>query len=201
VPPKGAPNVLLIMTDDVGYSAPSTFGGVIPTPAMDRIAAAGLPFTDFHSDALCSPTRAALITGRNHHSVGNGVVGEISTGYRLRLNRFLGLLLDDPTEFRIRRWKLFSIDCDGGFGRSRDTRDLLSRRSRRKSCPEEKAQCQQTRNFDRAAHLVVDRLQAPPYLVVIFIGGMIEKSRNKDGEQEVNRQPRPSFHAGDAADG
>ena len=81
VPPKGAPNVLLIMTDDVGYSAPSTFGGVIPTPALDRIAAQGLRYTDFHSTALCSPTRAALITGRNHHSVGNGVVGEIATGF------------------------------------------------------------------------------------------------------------------------
>jgi Sulfatase len=73
VPPKGAPNVLLIMTDDVGYGAPSTFGGVIPTPALDRIAAQGLRYTDFHSTALCSPTRAALITGRNHHSTGNGV--------------------------------------------------------------------------------------------------------------------------------
>ena len=81
VPPKGAPNVLLIMTDDVGFAAPSTFGGVIPTPALDRIAAQGLRYTDFHSTALCSPTRAALITGRNHHSVGNGVVGEISTGF------------------------------------------------------------------------------------------------------------------------
>src|SRR5258708_5480285 len=79
VPPKGAPNVLLIMTDDVGFAAPSTFGGVIPTPAMDRIAAQGLRYTDFHSTALCSPTRAALITGRNHHSVGNRVVGEIAT--------------------------------------------------------------------------------------------------------------------------
>jgi arylsulfatase len=81
VPPKGAPNVLLIMTDDVGFAAPSTFGGVIPTPALDRIAAQGLRYTNFHSTALCSPTRAALITGRNHHSVGNGVVGEISTGF------------------------------------------------------------------------------------------------------------------------
>ena len=70
VPPKGAPNVLLIMTDDVGFGAPSTFGGVIPTPALDRIAKAGLRYTNFHSTALCSPTRAALITGRNHHSVG-----------------------------------------------------------------------------------------------------------------------------------
>jgi hypothetical protein len=81
VPPKGAPNVLLIMTDDCGFGAPSTFGGVIPTPAMDRIAAAGLRYTNFHSTALCSPTRAAIITGRNHHSVGFGVVGEIATGF------------------------------------------------------------------------------------------------------------------------
>jgi arylsulfatase A-like enzyme len=81
VPPKGAPNVLLIMTDDQGYGVSSTFGGVIPTPALDRIANAGLRYTQFHSTALCSPTRAALITGRNHHSVGFGVIGELSTGY------------------------------------------------------------------------------------------------------------------------
>src|SRR6201987_1177001 len=81
VPPKGAPNVLLIMTDDQGYGITSTFGGVIPTPAMDRIAKAGLRYTQFHSTSLCSPSRAALITGRNHHSVGNGVVGEIATGF------------------------------------------------------------------------------------------------------------------------
>lgn len=81
VPPKGAPNVLLIMTDDVGFGAPSTFGGVIPTPALDRIANMGLRYTQFHSTALCSPTRAALITGRNHHSAGFGVVSEQATGY------------------------------------------------------------------------------------------------------------------------
>ena len=81
VPPKGAPNVLLIMTDDVGFGAPSTFGGVIPTPALDRIAKTGLRYTQFHSTALCSPTRAALITGRNHHSAGFGVVSEQSTGF------------------------------------------------------------------------------------------------------------------------
>jgi arylsulfatase A-like enzyme len=81
VPPKGAPNVLLIMTDDQGYGVSGTFGGVIPTPAMDRVAKAGLRYTQFHSTALCSPTRAALITGRNHHSVGFGVVSEISTGF------------------------------------------------------------------------------------------------------------------------
>jgi arylsulfatase A-like enzyme len=81
VPPKGAPNVLLIMTDDQGYGVYSTFGGVIPTPAMDRIAKAGLRYTQFHSTALCSPTRAALITGRNHHSSGFGVISEQATGY------------------------------------------------------------------------------------------------------------------------
>jgi arylsulfatase len=81
VPPKGAPNILLIMTDDVGFGAPSTFGGVIPTPALDRIAANGLRYTNFHSTALCSPTRAALITGRNHHSAGFGVVSEAATGF------------------------------------------------------------------------------------------------------------------------
>jgi len=80
-PPKGAPNVLLIMTDDSGYGVPSTFGGVIPTPALDRIAANGLRYTNFNSTALCSPTRAALITGRNHHSVGFGVIAEQATGF------------------------------------------------------------------------------------------------------------------------
>jgi arylsulfatase len=81
VPPKGAPNVLLIMTDDQGYGVTSTFGGVIPTPALDRIAKAGLRYTQFHSTALCSPTRAALISGRNHHSMGFGVISEMATGY------------------------------------------------------------------------------------------------------------------------
>jgi arylsulfatase A-like enzyme len=81
VPPKGAPNVLLIITDDAGFGVPGTFGGVIPTPALDRIANNGLRYTQFHSTALCSPTRAALITGRNHHSVGYGVIAEQATGY------------------------------------------------------------------------------------------------------------------------
>ncbi len=81
VPPRGAPNILLIMTDDSGYGVPSTFGGVIPTPALDRIAKAGLRYTQMNSTALCSPTRAALITGRNHHSAGFGVISEQSTGF------------------------------------------------------------------------------------------------------------------------
>src|SRR6187401_1571050 len=81
VPPKGAPNILLIITDDVGFSAPSTFGGVIPTPTLDRIAADGLRYTNFHTTSLCSPTRACLITGRNHHSEGFGVISEQATGF------------------------------------------------------------------------------------------------------------------------
>ena len=81
VPPKGAPNILLIMTDDTGFGVTSTFGGVIPTPNLDRVAAMGLRYTNFNSTALCSPTRAALITGRNHHSAGFGVVAEQATGY------------------------------------------------------------------------------------------------------------------------
>ena len=81
VPPKKAPNILIIMTDDSGFGVPSTFGGVIPTPTMDRLAKAGLRYNNIHSTALCSPTRAALITGRNHHSVGFGVISEQSTGF------------------------------------------------------------------------------------------------------------------------
>src|SRR6516164_8641829 len=81
VPPQGAPNILLIITDDQGYGVSGTFGGVIPTPAMDRIAQMGLRYTQFHSTALCSPTRAALITGRNHHSVGFGIIAELATGF------------------------------------------------------------------------------------------------------------------------
>jgi arylsulfatase A-like enzyme len=81
VPPKQAPNILLIMTDDSGFGVPSTFGGVIPTPTMDRLAKTGLRYNNIHSTALCSPTRAALITGRNHHSAGFGVISEQSTGF------------------------------------------------------------------------------------------------------------------------
>ncbi len=81
VPPKEAPNILFIMTDDAGFGVPSTFGGVIPTPTMDRIANSGLRYNRMFSTSLCSPTRAASITGRNHHSVGFGVIAEQATGY------------------------------------------------------------------------------------------------------------------------
>src|SRR5512139_1926233 len=81
VPPKQAPNVLLIITDDSGFGVPSTFGGVIPHPTLDSVAANGLRYNNIHSTALCSPTRAALITGRNHHSAGFGVISEQATGF------------------------------------------------------------------------------------------------------------------------
>jgi arylsulfatase len=80
-PPKGAPNIVYILIDDAGYGQFGTFGGQVQTPALDRVAADGLRYTRFHTTALCSPTRAALLTGRNHHSTGNGVITEAATGY------------------------------------------------------------------------------------------------------------------------
>ncbi|PRY19778.1 arylsulfatase [Aliiruegeria haliotis] len=79
--PEGAPNILLIMPDDVGFGAPTAFGGPVPTEAYDRLAEDGLRFTRMHTTALCSPTRSALITGRNHHSNSTGVIMEIATGF------------------------------------------------------------------------------------------------------------------------
>src|SRR5512137_1843848 len=78
-PPKGAPNVLIILLDDVGFGASSAFGGPCNTPTAERLAAAGLKFNRFHTTALCSPTRQALLTGRNHHTVGMGGVTEMAT--------------------------------------------------------------------------------------------------------------------------
>lgn len=79
--PKGAPNVVLILLDDSGFGQYSTFGGGIPSPTLDKLAKEGLKYNRFHTTALCSPTRAALITGRNHHSAATGVITEAATGY------------------------------------------------------------------------------------------------------------------------
>jgi len=79
--PKGSPNVLLVLLDDTGFGASSTFGGPVHTPTLERLAQDGLRFNDFHTTALCSPTRAALLTGRNHHSAHSGVITEAATGY------------------------------------------------------------------------------------------------------------------------
>jgi arylsulfatase len=80
-PPEGAPNVLLVLLDDVGFGQTSTFGGPVNTPTLQRLADEGLRFNRFHTTALCSPTRAALLSGRNHHSVHTGVITEMATGF------------------------------------------------------------------------------------------------------------------------
>ena len=79
--PAGAPNVLLILLDDVGFGHTSTFGGPVNTPTLQRLADQGLRYNRFHTTALCSPSRAALLTGRNHHSVHTGCITELSTGF------------------------------------------------------------------------------------------------------------------------
>jgi arylsulfatase A-like enzyme len=79
--PAGAPNILVVLTDDTGFGAASTFGGPVPTPNLDRLAAAGLKYNQFHTTAMCSPTRAALLTGRNHHNVGMGTLTDFAEGY------------------------------------------------------------------------------------------------------------------------
>src|SRR5947208_39930 len=80
-PPKGAPNIVLVLLDDVGFGQFSVFGGGVSSPNMEKLAAQGLRYNRFHTTALCSPTRAALLCGRNHHMAGTGVITEISTGY------------------------------------------------------------------------------------------------------------------------
>ena len=78
-PPDGAPNVLVVLIDDVGFGASSAFGGPVNMPTAERLAAGGLKYSRFHTTALCSPTRAALLSGRNHHAVGMGGITETAT--------------------------------------------------------------------------------------------------------------------------
>jgi len=92
-PPDGAPNVLVIMIDDAGFGSSSAFGGPCQTPAFERLADQGLKFNRFHTTALCSPSRQALLTGRNHHAVGMGGITEIAT-------LGAGLQLDPPGQRR-----------------------------------------------------------------------------------------------------
>jgi arylsulfatase A-like enzyme len=79
--PSGAPNILVILTDDVGFASSSTFGGPVPTPALDKLASGGLLYNRFHTTAMCSPTRAAMLTGRNSHMAGSGMISNLATGY------------------------------------------------------------------------------------------------------------------------
>jgi arylsulfatase A-like enzyme len=79
--PFDAPNILIVLIDDVGPGQPSTYGGEVHTPTLDRIAKAGISYNRFHTTAMCSPTRAALLTGRNHHRVGNGQIAELANDW------------------------------------------------------------------------------------------------------------------------
>lgn len=113
--PAGAPNVLLVMLDDVGFGTTSTFGGPCRTPNLDELAAGGASYTRFHTTALCSPTRAATLTGRNHHSVGMGVIAEMAT----RAPGYTGVRPDSAaTIARILRGNGYST---GAFGKMHQT--------------------------------------------------------------------------------
>ena len=79
--PEGAPNVVIVLVDDMGFGIPSAFGGCVDMPTTDRLAKNGLRYTQFHTTAICSPTRAALLTGRNHHSNGMGSITEFATSW------------------------------------------------------------------------------------------------------------------------
>ena len=117
VPPKardGAPNVMFVLLDDVGFAQLGPFGSDIRTPTFDRLAAGGLRYRDFHTTAICSPTRSCLLTGRNHHSNGVGIIQEMATGYPgyngsvPRENGFLSemLLQEGYATFAIGKWHL-----------------------------------------------------------------------------------------------
>ena len=104
LPPEGAPNVLVVLLDDVGFGASSAFGGPCRTPTADRLAAGGLRYNRFHTTALCAPTRQALLTGRNHHSVGMGSITETATsapGQQLAAAEHQGAAGDDAEAERV----------------------------------------------------------------------------------------------------
>jgi arylsulfatase len=116
-PPPGAPNVVIVLLDDVGFAQLGCYGSDIATPAMDRLAAGGVRYANFHTTAMCSPTRAALLTGRNHHSVGMGIISEWSTGlpaYQGRVTKRAGLLSEMLREhgynsFAVGKWHLMPM--------------------------------------------------------------------------------------------
>jgi arylsulfatase A-like enzyme len=124
---NGAPNVMVVVLDDVGFAQLGCYGSDIDTPTFDRLAAGGLQYTRFHTTALCSPTRAALLTGRNHHSVGMGTVPEIAMGYpgyHTRIPRAAGMLpeiLRDEgyATFAVGKWHLTPAE-ERHFGATRE---------------------------------------------------------------------------------
>ena len=107
--PKGAPNVLLILTDDVGFGASGTFGGPVPTPAFDALAKTGVKYNRFHTTALCSPTRAAILTGRNHHTCAMGGITDLAMGFpgfNGRIPKSCGFVSE---VLRRRGWATFAV--------------------------------------------------------------------------------------------
>ena len=95
--PADTPNILIVLIDDAGPALPATFGGEVQTPTMDRIVREGIAYNRFHTTAMCSPTRAALLTGRNHHRVGNGQIAELANdwdGYSGLIPRSSALVAD-----------------------------------------------------------------------------------------------------------
>ena len=113
--PDDAPNILIILIDDAGPALPSTFGGEITTKTMDRIAAEGITYNRFHTTAMCSPTRASLLTGRNHHRVGNGQIAELANdwdGYSGRIPKSSALVAEVLRDYGY---------CTAAFGKWHNT--------------------------------------------------------------------------------
>ena len=118
-PPEGAPNVVIILIDDMGFGATSAFGGPINMPTLERVAADGLKYNRFHTTALCSPTRQALLTGRNHHSVGMGSITETATtapGYNSIRPNSAAIDPRDVAAERLQHGRLRQDASDAGLG-------------------------------------------------------------------------------------
>ena len=123
LPPRGAPNVLIVLLDDVGFGASSTFGGPCQTPTAERLAAGGLRYNRFHTTALCAPTRQALLTGRNHHSVGMGSITEtrdLGSGEQLAPTEHQGTVGDDVEAERLLDRPVRQVPRGPGVGDERD---------------------------------------------------------------------------------
>jgi hypothetical protein len=134
-PPADAPNVLIVLLDDVGFGASSAFGGPIDTPTAERLAKGGLKYNRFHTTALCAPTRQALLTGRNHHSVGMGGITEVATsapGYKLDPTEHLCSARRDPQTKWVLHRSVRQVPRSAGLADKSDgaVRRLADRRRR-----------------------------------------------------------------------
>ena len=129
--PADAPNILIVLIDDAGPALPSTFGGEVNTPTMDRIVKEGIAYNRFHTTAMCSPTRAALLTGRNHHRVGNGQIAELANdwdGYSGRIPRSSALVAEVLKDWLCHRCVgEVAQHARGGNHRCRPVRELAHR--------------------------------------------------------------------------